>query len=138
MQDVSHDETTLRIIESAKKDFLQNGYQGASLRVICHRAGITTGAFYHRFSGKSELYEAVVVPDSMKFLEMLNTSPIGAEQSVIPKPCLVFIYLHLDVFKIVVRCKCTSYYDKFYDVVRKIIYQRLLKSNHAENLCWLL
>ena len=62
MQDVSHDETTLRIIESAKKVFLQNGYQGASLRVICHRAGITTGAFYHRFSGKSELYEAVVVP----------------------------------------------------------------------------
>ena len=138
MQDVSHDETTLRIIESAKKDFLQNGYQGASLRVICHCAGITTGAFYHRFSGKSELYEAVVVPDSMKFLEMLNTSPIGDEQSVIPKPCLVFIYLHLDVFKIVVRCKCTSYYDKFYDVVRKSIYQRLLKSNHAENLCWLL
>ena len=25
MLDVSHDETTLRIIESAKKDFLQNG-----------------------------------------------------------------------------------------------------------------
>lgn len=138
MQDMPHDKTTLRILESAKNVFLQNGYQGASLKAICHHAGITTGAFYHRFSGKGELYKAVVAPDLMKLLEMLNTSPAGAEQSIIPKTCLMFVYLHLDVFKIVVRCKCTPYNGEFYSAIEEIISQRLLKNNYAEDICRLL
>lgn len=138
MQDMSQDKTTLRILESAKSAFLQNGFQGASLKDICHHAGITTGALYHRFSGKGDLYKAVVEPDSMKLLEMLNTSPAGAEQSIMPKSCLMFVYLHLDVFKIVVRSKCTPYNSKFYSAIEEIVYLRLLKSNYAEYICRLL
>ena len=39
--------TTLeRIYASAKKEFLEKGFQGASLRNIVKSAGVTTGAFY--------------------------------------------------------------------------------------------
>ena len=79
-----------------------------------------------------------MAPDSMKLLEILSTSPTGAEQSIMPKSCLVFVYLHLDVFKIVVRCKCTPYNSEFYSAIEEIVYLRLLKSNYAEYICGLL
>ena len=37
-------ETKRRLLESAKKEFLEKGYLQASLRNICKNAGVTTGA----------------------------------------------------------------------------------------------
>ncbi len=51
-----------KILDSAKKEFLDKGYDGASLQEICRHAGVTTGALYKRFSGKQDLYNAVVQP----------------------------------------------------------------------------
>lgn len=49
-----------RILESAKKEFLADGYEKASLKAICENAGITTGALYKRYKGKEDLFCAVV------------------------------------------------------------------------------
>ncbi len=49
-----------RILESAKKEFLANGYEKASLQSICENSGITTGALYKRYKGKEDLFCAVV------------------------------------------------------------------------------
>ena len=49
-----------RLLESAKRHFLEDGFEKASLRTICEDAGITTGALYKRYSGKDELFTAVV------------------------------------------------------------------------------
>ena len=49
-----------RILESAKKEFLDKGFLGASLNNICRKAGVTTGALYKRFKGKEELFSALV------------------------------------------------------------------------------
>lgn len=51
-----------KILESAKAEFLQKGFKGASLREICQQAGVTTGALYKRFSSKEALFAAVVKP----------------------------------------------------------------------------
>lgn len=48
------------ILESARREFLKNGYEKASLKEICMDAGVTTGAVYKRYKGKAELFEAVV------------------------------------------------------------------------------
>ena len=40
------------IIEAAKIEFLQNGFQAASIGNIAKRAGVTTGAIYTRYKGK--------------------------------------------------------------------------------------
>ena len=37
-----------RILESAKEEFLDKGFLGASLNNICRKAGVTTGALYKR------------------------------------------------------------------------------------------
>ena len=53
-------QTKQKLIESAKKDFLKNGYKNASLRRICRSADVTTGALYFFFENKKALFEAVI------------------------------------------------------------------------------
>ncbi|NLK78174.1 MAG: TetR/AcrR family transcriptional regulator [Clostridiales bacterium] len=49
-----------RILESAREEFLDKGFEKASLKTICEKAGVTTGALYKRFAGKEELFCEVV------------------------------------------------------------------------------
>ena len=44
-----------RLIECAKKEFLEKGFAKASLRNICAQAGLTTGAVYFLFKDKNGL-----------------------------------------------------------------------------------
>ena len=53
--------TTLnRIFSAALQEFLEKGFQSASLRNIVKMAGVTTGAFYGYYKSKEELFEALV------------------------------------------------------------------------------
>ena len=53
-------ETREKLIESAKAEFMEKGYNKASLRSICANAGVTTGALYFFFKDKSDLFRAIV------------------------------------------------------------------------------
>ena len=50
------------IQQAAMQEFLDKGFQGASLRQIVKNAGVTTGAFYGYFSSKEALFNALVEP----------------------------------------------------------------------------
>ena len=55
------EQTTLnRIFSAAFQEFLEKGYQSASLRNIVKMAGVTTGALYGYYKSKEELFEALV------------------------------------------------------------------------------
>lgn len=49
-----------RLLESAREEFSKKGFLKADLKTICDNAGVTTGAVYKRYSGKEELFGAVV------------------------------------------------------------------------------
>ena len=49
--------TLEKIQETALTEFLDKGFQGASLRQIVKNAGVTTGAFYGYFSSKAALFK---------------------------------------------------------------------------------
>ena len=49
-----------RIFECARKEFLEKGFEKASLKIICENAKVTTGALYKRYSGKEDLFCAIV------------------------------------------------------------------------------
>ena len=65
--------TLEKIQEAALAEFLDKGFQGASLRQIVKNAGVTTGAFYGYFSSKEALFNALVEPHAAalmgKFME---------------------------------------------------------------------
>ncbi len=51
-----------RLLQSAREEFLKNGFLKADLKTICDNAQVTTGAVYKRYKGKEELFGAVVSP----------------------------------------------------------------------------
>ena len=53
-------ETKKKLLESAKKEFLEKGFNGASLRSIAANAGVTTGAMYRHFKDKNAFFCALV------------------------------------------------------------------------------
>ncbi len=53
-------DTREKLIESAKAEFMEKGYNKASLRTICANAGVTTGALYFFFKDKADLYRAIL------------------------------------------------------------------------------
>ena len=55
-------ETKERLLVCAREEFLEKGYQKASLRNICKKAGVTTGALYFFFQDKEDLFSAIVQP----------------------------------------------------------------------------
>lgn len=56
------EETRARLLETASKEFSEVGFQKASLRSICSKAGVTTGALYFFFEGKDDLMAHVIGP----------------------------------------------------------------------------
>lgn len=53
------DERRRLIIEAARREFARSGYVGTTNREIAEQAGITTGAIYHYFKSKQDVYLAV-------------------------------------------------------------------------------
>lgn len=63
-------ETKERLLVCAREEFLEKGYQKASLRSICKKAGVTTGALYFFFQDKEDLFSAIVQPTLDQIREM--------------------------------------------------------------------
>lgn len=55
-----------KIMECAKTEFLEKGFEGASMRKVAENAGYTTGMLYGRFADKGELFKAIVKASAEK------------------------------------------------------------------------
>ena len=55
-------DTYTEILKNAKTEFLQNGFEKASMRSIAAMTGITAGALYKHFPSKEAIFEALVLP----------------------------------------------------------------------------
>ena len=49
-----------RLLEAGKEEFRDKGFLKASLRAICKKADVTTGALYFFFESKAALFEEIV------------------------------------------------------------------------------
>lgn len=63
-----------RILDCAKQEFLEKGFEKGCLKNICENAKVTTGALYKRYKGKEELFCAVVEPTIEAIFEMIQSS----------------------------------------------------------------
>lgn len=113
------EQTTLhRILSAAMQEFLEKGFQAASLRRIVKTAGVTTGAFYGYFDSKEDLFEALV-GEHYNFLfdcfcgAQKQFAEIPPEKqpdnlSSVSGACmyeiLLYAYEHLNAFKLLLCC----------------------------------
>ncbi len=116
-----------RLLECAEKEFLEKGFEKASLRKICREANVTTGALYKRFNGKEELFSAIV-GDTVDFLfacmdgkHKMAEEPQSIEFLVkcwdlSPKPMLDWFRLITDrkkIFTLLLKCSSGTQYENF-------------------------
>ena len=121
-----------KLLECARAEFMEMGYQEASLRVISAKADTTTGSIYTRFGDKEGLFHALV-DDTISALlawfragqEQFAEKPSAEQSSEVFsfRPDLWdqlvdFIYSHWDVFRLLVRCNDNSCYE---DMLNQII-----------------
>ena len=124
---VKADNTRENILNTAKRHFLKDGLDGASLRNIVKDAGLTTGAFYKYFPTKESLFDALIDPyvehiyqiydDVLAEFEVLSpkeqtehmtaSSEDGIEQIV------DYVYDNYDSFRLLLKCGDSGKYADF-------------------------
>lgn len=73
-------ETRERILDSAEREFADNGFGGARIKEIAQGAGITGAMVHYYFQTKEELYRAVLdrmVGDLVELVGKIAPEPIG-------------------------------------------------------------
>ena len=122
-------ETKKKLLESAKKEFLEKGFMNASLRTIAANAGVTTGAMYRHFKDKDAFFcalvdEAIEVTTKAVMTAGVMThehspSPVTKEhrkvEDQVVNEFLDYIYANFDAFTLLVLKSAGSTHEKFID-----------------------
>lgn len=123
----SSTETKKKLLESAKKEFLEKGFTGASLRTIAANAGVTTGAMYRNFKDKNAFFCAlvddaveatknVIMLADPKNHETLTPSQIDEHINFEKKSTedfLNYMYENFDAFTLLLRKSAGSTHEHF-------------------------
>lgn len=85
------EDTRAAIIDAARAEFAQRGFDGTSLRGIAREAGVDPKLVHHYFDGKSELLgEVLAFPiDPAVFVERIAMAPRGALGEAIARAFLL-------------------------------------------------
>lgn len=75
------EETRAALIKAATEEFAEYGFEKSSLRRICSRAEVTTGALYSSFANKNDLFESVVAPVMERIFHVIETHFKGERAS---------------------------------------------------------
>lgn len=126
-----------KILDCAKEEFMEKGFEGASMRSIAEKSGYTTGMIYARFADKSELFKELVSDAANKLFDFFTISEdefadlppesqykeMHSYVGVKVDEMIDIIYDNFDAFKLIV-CKSAGsgyeyYIDKMIDVETK-------------------
>lgn len=61
-----------RILAAALNEFEQQGYARSSMRRIAAAAGVTAGNIYRYYKGKEELFQALIRPTYLQFMNLVR------------------------------------------------------------------
>ena len=123
--------TRAKILQAAKKEFLDKGFAGTNVRTIAEKAGVTTGALYNLFNNKDGIFEALVSGVFDEFLNTMSHSDLLESQNFGMKTSdlsaiielsqrrflriIDFFYDNWDAMKLIVCCSKGSSYERIFD-----------------------
>ena len=115
-----------RIMETAKREFMEYGFADASMRRIASEAGIMVSGLYRHFPNKEEMFAALVDPAIEGFMELYkeieeeyfselnrpgnSEGRIGQSESV---RAMEYIFDHIDEFKLIICRSGGTKYENF-------------------------
>jgi AcrR family transcriptional regulator len=121
--------TKQHILEFAKAEFLEKGYNDASVRNIAKTAGLTTGAIFRYFPDKESIFTALVSPVADAMFSMYqkgNQQGFACLNEGHPKDMwgisdeircrmVEYIFSNKDTFALLINCSAGSCYEHFVD-----------------------
>ncbi|MBO5081432.1 MAG: TetR/AcrR family transcriptional regulator [Lachnospiraceae bacterium] len=127
-------ETREKLIDSARREFMEKGYNKASLRKICADAGVTTGALYFFFEDKEALFGAIadgpyneliaILKSHFEEDEALMEQPYDAEEGdhdAFVEELVHHLYQNYDVFHMLLTKAQGSKYENAVDDLADIL-----------------
>lgn len=119
------------ILDSARKEFMNCGFQNSSMRKIAENAKVTTGAMYNHFKNKDMIFEELVKDVSDGLYELFlrehkncdslhkynNNDSFNAMSQSTDK-VLDYIYDNFETMKLIV---CYSQGSSYEDYIEKLI-----------------
>lgn len=107
--------TRERILDGARQEFMEYGYQNANMRRIAQGANVTTGAMYNHFANKAVLFDALVQAPAEELLagfqeihrQARGKISTGLKMGVAEQAhtgtdwMLRYIYAHPDAFRLI-------------------------------------
>ncbi len=126
-----------KILIAAKQEFLKNGFEKASMRVIAKNSGVTTGALYTRFTSKDELFTTLVKPFAEEFIRIdtewkISPAELWERKYSAGNALIEHIYADKETFKLLFTCAVGSSQENFIDRIIKIEVQDTL--TYIDNL----
>ncbi len=126
--------TLNKILTVAYQEFLQNGFQGASLRNIVKQAGVTTGAFYGYFKSKEELFDTLVKEPYDHLLTMyqailnqFHNLPVEEQRTCMTEYALIemthmtdYIYDNFQAFQLILCASEGTSYENLIHVLTQM------------------
>jgi len=118
-------DTYTEILKNAKTEFLQKGFEKASMRSIAAMTGITAGALYKHFPSKAAIFEALVQPlitqtlsigtdfsdVAVHLFETKGSAAIKEAIYVSLQNLFTFVYSHFDEFKLLFNRSAGTKYE---------------------------
>ncbi len=135
-----------KILLSLKHEFIEHGYEKASLQNIAKNVGITPAGLYRHFPSKEAMFTAMVEPTTSEFfrncrLSMQETythlddadfwNSFNTFRAAKNRELLRYMYDHLDVFKMLLLGSKGTSYENFQDQLIKLEVDGIKDMIHA-------
>ena len=122
--------TREKILDAAKREFLNKGFAGTNVRAVAQEAGVTTGALYNLFKNKDGIFEALVGGVFDEFLHILAHNDVFEARELDMKAgdlseitemsqrrflrMIDFFYANWDAMKLLVCCAKGSSFEHIF------------------------
>ncbi len=122
------------LLEAGKREFLEKGFQGASLRNIAASLGVTTGAIYGYYTDKEAMFDALVSEPGQELVERyrevqkaFSARPLEEQVNNLPEVpeieaawMMAYIYDSFDTFKLITCAAAGTRYEHYLDTLAEI------------------
>ena len=120
--------THKKLVRCIREEFLEFGYEKASMKHIANKAGITAAGIYRHFPSKAAMFSVMVEPVTSEFLQSCDASMeetysklsdrdfidhFNAFRAVKNTEFMNFIYDHYDVFRLLLISSEGTCYEGF-------------------------
>jgi AcrR family transcriptional regulator len=113
-----------KIVAAAMEEFMEYGFNDASMRRIASKVGMSVSGLYKHFASKEEMFSALVEPAYQGLIELFDRE-VDSQRKAIEKNdisvwensndakmTISYIYDHLDAFRLIVsKSQGTQYED---------------------------